>query len=347
MKKYLTFFIVFFLVSTPFTQLSQASRVPYWFKEGTYIKYAVKMPEHPGKHEVNVFPVWPPLLPKDAYAKIKEAYEGTSGLVKMDNNSIVPLLVRGDSYLTFEILDVTNKTALVKVTLEMNNVSASPEEILPRLILSKILILNLSDTTYYEEDGTPIGSPMFFIDLTNPPMKGEHLLSQAFMKKYHLRGDNIVVTNVSFAWMEDKTLHTHYRDFLPPYIYIEGRSKYLVYDLNTGSRVETITQMIYDIDTGILITTLFCDAAPELVSLGVIDSSPLDRVNSRKLERLIEKGKDDREWWAQGFNLYDTNVKFPETSSSKTPSTGMRHFFATSLALLVLTAFLNWRWRRR
>ncbi|AEK73495.1 hypothetical protein GQS_07995 [Thermococcus sp. 4557] len=321
--------------------------LPYWLKEGTHIKYVTKMPEHPGKHEVNVFPVWPLLLPKDAYAKIKEAYEGTSGLVKMDNNSIVPLLVRGDSYLTFEILNVTNETALVRVTLEMNNVSVSPEETLPRLVLSKVLHLNLSDMTYYEEDGTPIGPPTFFIDPTNPPRKGEQILSRAFMKKYRLLGDDIVLTNVSFTWMEDKILHTHYRDFLPPYLYVEGRSKYLVYDLSTGGRVETITQLVYDIDTGILITTLFCDVTPELISLGVIDSSPLDRVNSRKLERLLKEGKDDREWWAQGFNLYDTNIKLPDYGSGHSPSTPVKYFFVLSLVVLAMTAlWTERRWKR-
>ncbi|NJE04063.1 hypothetical protein [Thermococcus sp. MV11] len=321
--------------------------LPYWFQEGTYVKYAVKMPENPDKREVNVFPVWPLLLSKNAYVKIKEAYEGASGQVKMDNNSIVPLLVRGDSYLTFEFFNVTNETASVRVTLEMNDVSVGPEESLPRLVLSKVLLLNLSDMTYYEEDGTPIGPPTFFIDPAHPPGKGKHVLSPEFMRKYRLLGDEVVVTNVSFTWMDDKVLHTHYRDFLPPYLYVEARSRYLVYDLSTGEEVGTITQLVYDIDTGILITTLFCDATPELVSLGVIDSSPLDRVNSRKLERLIDEGGDDKEWYAQGFNLYDTNVKLPDYGSGRSPSTPVRYFFVISLVVLAMTAlWTERRWKR-
>ncbi|ASJ08010.1 hypothetical protein A3L11_01710 [Thermococcus siculi] len=323
-----------------------SSAAPYWFREGTYLRYAAKMPEHPDRHEVNVFPVWPQLLPGDAYSRIKKAYEGTSSLIKMDNNSIVSLIVQGDSYLTFEIFNVTNESALVRVTLELNNVSVRSGATLPRLVLSKVLRLNLTDMMYYEEDGTPIGPPTFFIDPSNPPTKGEHVLSPEFMKKHRLLGDDIVVTNVSFTWMEDKILHTHYRDFLPPYLYIEGRSRYLVYDLKTGDSVETITQLVYDIDTGILITTLFCDATPELASIGVIDPSPLDRVNSRRLERTVEEGKADREWYAQGFNLYDTNIKFPETSSTATPNTGMKYFFAVSLVCLLPTIILTWRWRR-
>ncbi|ALV62907.1 hypothetical protein ADU37_CDS12080 [Thermococcus sp. 2319x1] len=51
------------LISIPATT-HQAYSNPYWFKEGTYIKYVTKMPEHPDRHEVNVSPVWPQLLPK-------------------------------------------------------------------------------------------------------------------------------------------------------------------------------------------------------------------------------------------------------------------------------------------
>nr|WP_240924241.1 hypothetical protein [Thermococcus sp. 21S7] len=307
----------------------------------------MKMPLNPEKNEVNVFMIWPRLLPTDAYNEVKELYEGDSGLFKIDNRTMISLFVTGDSYLTFEILNVTNETALVRVTLEMNNVSTGPGEILPRLILSKILILNLSDMTYYEEDGTPIGSPMFFIDPAHPPRKGDYLLAPAFLKKYNLHSDDIVVTNVSFTWIEDKILHTHYRDFIPPYLFVESRGAYIIYDLTTGNGHVVTTELIYELDTGLLITTLLVDMAPETTILGVIGAIALDMVNSRKLERLIEEGKDDREWWAQGFNLYDTNVKLPDYGSGRSPSTPVKYFFA--LSLVVLTMIALWterRWKR-
>ncbi|WP_148883241.1 hypothetical protein [Thermococcus aciditolerans] len=321
--------------------------LPYWLKEGAYIKYAMKMPHNPEKNEVNIFMIWPRLLPKDAYKEVKELYEGDSGLFKIDNRTMISLFVTGDSYLTFEILNVTNETAFVKVTLEMNNVSIGPDEILPRLVLSKILILNLSDMMYYEEDGTPIGPPMFFIDPAHPPRKEDYLLAPAFLKKYNLRSDDIVVTNVSFTWMEDKILHTHYRDFIPPYLFVESRGAYIIHDLKTGSGHVITTELIYEPDTGLLITTLLVEMAPETTSLGVIGAIALDMVNSRKLERLIEEGKDDKEWWAQGFNLYDTNVKLPDYGSGRSPSTPVKYFFAFSLVVLAMIAlWTERRWKR-
>ena len=336
---------MFFLLSLFLAQ--PVYSIPNWFKEGTYLKYAARMPEHPDRHGVNVFPVWPQLLPRDAYSKIKEAYEGTSNLIKMDNNSIVPLLVRGDSYLTFEVLNVTNKTALVRVTLEMDNVSVRPGVTLPRLILSRVLRLNLSDMVYYEEDGTPIGPPTFFIDPASLPKKGDYLLTPAFMKKYDLKGDDIVVTNVSFTWMEDKILHTHYRDFIPPYLFVESEGAYVIDDLTRGDGHTIITELIYEPDTGVLIATIFTDMTSELTSLGVIGAIALDRVNSRKLHKLIDEGKADKEWYAQGFNIYDTNIKFPDYGSTQSPAVPMKYFFALSLLVLIIIFVRNERrWRR-
>lgn len=306
----------------------------------------MKMPYNPEKNEVNIFMIWPRLLPKDAYNRIKEVYEGDAGLFKIDNRSMISLFVTGDSHLTFEIFNVTNETALVRVTLEMNNVSVRPGVTLPRLVLSKVLHLNLSNMMYYEEDGTPIGPPMFFINPTHPPKKGDYLLTPAFLKKYGLRGNDIVVTNVSFTWMEDKILHTHYRDFIPPYLFVESKGAYIIDDLTTGESHSVLIELIYEPDTGILITTIFADMTSELTSLGVIGAIALDRVNSRKLEKIIDEGKDDREWWAQGFNLYDTNIKLPDYGSGRSPSTPAKYFFALSLVILAVI-FLWTEWRRK
>jgi len=347
MKKSLAFFIVFLIASTAFLLPLQALKVPSWFKEGTYIKYAMKMPYNPEKNEVNIFMIWPRLLPKDAYNRIKEVYEGDAGLFKIDNRSMISLFVTGDSHLTFEIFNVTNETALVRVTLEMNNVSVRPGVTLPRLVLSKVLHLNLSNMMYYEEDGTPIGPPMFFINLAHPPKKGDYFLTPAFLKKYGLRGDDIVVTNVSFTWMEDKILHTHYRDFIPPYLFIESRGAYIIHDLTTGESHSVLIELIYEPDTGILITTIFADMTSELTSLGVIGAIALDRVNSRKLEKIIDEGNDDNEWWAQGFNLYDTNIKLPDYGSGRSPSTLAKYLFVLSLVILaVVFLWTERRWKR-
>ena len=325
----------------------QAYSNPYWFKEGAYIKYAMTMPHNPKKNEVNIFMIWPRLLPKDAYKEVKDLYKGDSDLFKIDNRTMISLFVTGNSYLTFEILNVTNETAFVKVTLEMNNVSVRPGVTLPRLVLSRVLLLNLSNMVYYEEDGTPIGPPTFFIDPASPPKKGDYLLTPAFMKKYDLRGDDIVVTNVSFTWMEDKILHTHYRDFIPPYLLVESEGAYVIDDLTRGDGHTITTGLIYEPDTGVLITTLLSDMTAELTSLGVIGAIALDRVNSRKLYKLIDEGKADKEWYAQGFNLYDTNIEFPDYGSTQSPSTPIKYFFVLSLLVLMIIFIRNEpRWRR-
>jgi hypothetical protein len=69
MKKVLTAMMILLTLSATTHPIYS---LPYWFQEGTYVKYAVKMPENPDKREVNVFPVWPLLLSKNAYVKIKD-----------------------------------------------------------------------------------------------------------------------------------------------------------------------------------------------------------------------------------------------------------------------------------
>ncbi|WP_175059505.1 hypothetical protein [Thermococcus sp. 2319x1] len=49
---------------------------------------------------------------------------------------------------------------------------------------------------YWFKEGTYI---KYVTNVSNPPTKGEHVLSPAFMKKHHLLREDIVVTNVSFT----------------------------------------------------------------------------------------------------------------------------------------------------
>lgn len=343
MRRSFTFFIIFLILLAGFLPPSGASKPPSWFREGVYARYAMKMVNNPKHDDINIFMLWPRLLPRDAYRMINEALEENYS-AGMDDRALESLFVGGDSYLTFKVLNVTNETAFINVTLEMNNVSMGPYVHFPRLVLSKVLRLNLTDMMYHEEDGTPIGPPIFFIDPAHPPKKGDYLLTPAFLKKYELRSDDIVVTNVSFTWSDDKILHTHYRDFVPPYLFVESRGAYLIHDLNTGEGHDLMTQLVYEPDTGLLITTDFADVGAETTSLGVIGTIALDRVNSRKWEKLIEEGKAKNEVWAQGFNLYDTNVRLPDYGGGRSPSTPLEYFFVLSLAILGL-AFL-WTKRR-
>ncbi|SEW22801.1 hypothetical protein SAMN05216170_2262 [Thermococcus thioreducens] len=340
-RRAVLFFLILFLVVSPFSgaQSIEKPKTPSWFRDGTYLVYTMMMPTNPKKGEVNVIEVWPRLLPPQGIPK--------SIIEDLDNSSTVTLLVSGDMYLTIKIVNTTSDTAYVQIELELNNVSAKQGIIIPRLSLKKTLLLNLTEMLYYEEDGTPIGRPMFFVNPLHLPKEDDYIVVPAFLKKYGLISDRITIKNVSYTWMENRVLHTHYKDFMPPYLYVEGRGLYLVYNRQTGGSFDIVTQLVYDIDTGILITTGLCDITPELVSLGIVKVIALDRVNSRKLYKLIDEGKADKEWWAQGFNLYDTNVKLPDYGSGRSPSTLAKYFFALSLVILaVVFLWTERRWKR-
>ena len=327
-RRAVLFFLILFLVVSPFSgaQSIEKPKTPSWFRDGTYLVYTMMMPTNPKKGEVNVIEVWPKLLPPKGIPK--------SITEDSDNSSTVTLMVSGDMYLTIKIVNTTNYTAYVQIELELNNVSAKQGIIIPRLSLKKTLLLNLTDMLYYEEDGTPIGRPMFFVNPLHLPKENDYIVVPAFLKKYGLISDRIMIKNVSYTWMENKVLHTHYKDFMPPYLYIEGRGLYLVYNRKTGGSFDIVTQLVYDIDTGILITTGICDITPELASLGIVKAIALDRVNSRKLYKLIDEGKADKEWYAQGFNLYETNIEFPDYGATQSPATPMKYFFIISIVLL-------------
>ncbi|KUH31913.1 hypothetical protein APY94_11365 [Thermococcus celericrescens] len=336
----LSFSILLLVISSfPNVQSTEKPKTPPWFREGTYLKYTMMMPTNPKNGEVNVIEVWPRLLPSQDVLK--------SVIGDLSDSSTVTLLVYGDMYLAIKITNITNDTAYVQIALELNNVSPRPGITIPQLSLNRTLLLNLTDMVYYEEDGTPIGRPMFFVDPMRLPKEDDYLVFPAFLKKHGIVSDKITIRNVSYTWMENKVLHTHYKDFMPPYLYVDGRGRYLVYNRKTGESFDIITQLVYDIDTSILITTGVCDITPELVSLGIVKMIALDRVNSRKLEKLIEEGKADKEWYAQGFNLYDTNIKLHDYGSGRSPSTPVKYFFALSLVVLAMTALWTerrWKW---
>jgi hypothetical protein len=281
--------------------------------------------------------VWPELLPEDAY-------ENISAVEEVDNNSFMTLVAEGNVFLTFEIVDVSNDSASIRVTLELNNALANFQKPLGRLVLSRTILLNLTDMMYHH-NGRVLGRPTFFVDPARLPKKGDLLVRSSVLREFNFTTSDLVVNNVSFTWMDKKILHTYYGDFNPPYVLIESNAVPLVWSRGGGIiKASLISGGVYDFDTGIMLTTMLMKTSPELLSLGVILGNSYDYLAGEKMSKLFDEGRADKEWWQPGFNLYDTNIKFPETSSSKTPNTGMKYFFAASLALLVLTAFLNRRW---
>ncbi|AEK73496.1 hypothetical protein GQS_08000 [Thermococcus sp. 4557] len=313
--------------------------LPYWFKEGTYVRYALLMPKNNDEHEWNAFQVWPGLLPKDAYKNI-------STVEKIDNGSFITLVVKGNVFLTFEIVDISDDTASIRVTLDMSKVLVNFHKPLNRLILSRTIHLNLTDMMYYQ-NGRALGMPAFFMDPAKLPDKGALLVRLSILRESNFRTSDLRVNNVSFTWMDKKILHTYYGDFNPPYILVESNEVPLIWSREGGGIwVSVASSRVYDSDTGVMLTAPLMGLSPELLTIGIINGDSYDYLAGRRMKELFDEGKADREWWEPGFNLYDTNIKFPETSSSKTPITGMKYFFAASLALLVITAVLNWRWKR-
>ncbi|WP_048150425.1 hypothetical protein [Palaeococcus ferrophilus] len=333
-------FALIFIVLLSLWHLPLVNSFPYWFHEGAYVKYALLSPQGEDNEKTNIFEVYPPLMPPDAREKVLAIEE-------VSEDEPVSIFVRGHVFLTFRVVSIKNDSAKINITLELNDAWAYNRHRIGVLKLSRVLLLNRSDMMYYGENGAALGRPIFFMNPLSPPHRDELWMNVSPLVKFGISTKNLVVKNVSYSWMVDKTLHTYYRDFVSPYIYIESNRAPFFWKLPDGYISGSLhIGAVYDFDTGIMLTSVFTKASPELLSLGIVLGSDYDYRAGEKLSKLIDEEKTDREWWQPGFNLYDTNIKFPETSSTATPNTGMKYFFAVSLVCLLLTIILTWRWRR-
>ncbi|NJE04061.1 hypothetical protein [Thermococcus sp. MV11] len=105
--------IVFSLVVLSVT-LPPVHALPNWFQEGTYVKYALLSPGDGDERKVNIFEVYLSQIPNQSRDLILKRLNGTGA------DELVSLVVRGNVFLTFRILNVQNETALVNTTLELN-----------------------------------------------------------------------------------------------------------------------------------------------------------------------------------------------------------------------------------
>ncbi|NJE02440.1 hypothetical protein [Thermococcus sp. JdF3] len=330
---------LFIILELAVLSLSPVSSTPTSL-EGVYLKYALLAPDNPQEYDVNIFEVYLSQMPEQPRDLILRRLNCTGA------DELVSLMVRGNVFLTFRILNVQNETALVNTTLELNDVWIYNRYYLDKIVMSTSLTLDLRRMEYIDDNGSVLGRPTFLVFPENLPPKGSLLVNMSRVGKLGAATGDILVDNVSYSSWEHTKLNTYYRTFEPPYIHISSSQVPFYWKLSDGYYSATIwNNYIYDFDTGVLITGFF-DVTPELLVLGVINGDSHDYSASERNERLKDRGETPHELWNPGFNLYDTNIKFPETSSSKAPNTGMKYFFAASLALLVLTAFLNWRWRR-
>ncbi|ASJ08013.1 hypothetical protein A3L11_01725 [Thermococcus siculi] len=322
--------LAFFLFSLFLAQ--PVYSIPSWFKGGTYIKYALLSPKDGDEKKVNIFEVYPPLIPPDAREKLLAINE-------VSEDELVSLVVRGDVFLTFRVLNVQNETAVVNTTLELNDVWVYNRYYLRRIVMSAILTLDLKRMVYIDDNGSVLGRPTFLVSPVDLPSKNSLLVNMSGVKRLGAMTKDILVDNVSYSPWEDAKLHTYYRTFEPPYICISSSQVPFYWKLSDGYYSTTIwNYYLYDFDTGVMITGLF-DVTPEFLALGVINGDSYDYLAAEKRDELQKKGIK-HELWNPGFNLYDTNIKFPDYGTKHSPPTPLRYFFTLSLVLLAV-AFLK------
>jgi len=326
MKK-LFIFIFFFLLLFSSSVLA----LPSWFEEGTYIKYALPMPEDKGSRDFQIFTLHPALISPGIYQKLSQVSE-------VPEDALIGLFVYGDVFLTFRIVNVTGSVALINVTLELYNIKVNFWDSLDALNISTLLTLNLTDLTYRDKNGNVIGTPSFFIDPQNPPKKGDLIVKTSLLKNYgvHIGGD-LIVKNVSYTVHMNQTLLTYARNFTPPYITVVSNKEPLIWAVGNGSLSSSSSfEAIYDFNSGLMIGLMPPSQPSEFLALGIIESSFLDYTATKNLHKLYKSGEDSVKWWLQGFNLYETNIEFWELKKVEAPESSMKYFFIVGLFLLLI-----------
>ncbi|ASJ08009.1 hypothetical protein A3L11_01705 [Thermococcus siculi] len=332
-------FALIFVVLVSLWYLPFVNSSPYWFHEGAYVKYALLSPGGKDNEKANIFEVYPPLIPSSARKKLLAIEE-------VSEDEPASIFVRGDVFLTFRVVSIKNDSAKINITLELNDAWVYNRHRIGVLKLSRVLLLNRSDMRYYDENGAAFGRPIFFMNPLSPPRRDELWMNVSPLVKLGISTKDLVVKNVSYSWMADKTLHTYYRDFVSPYIYIESNRAPFFWKLPDGYISGSLhIGAVYDFDTGIMLTSVFTKSSPELLSLGIVLGSDYDYQAGEKLSKLFDEEKSDREWWQPGFNLYDTNIKFPEYNVSDSESTPSKYFFLAALLALLISALIGWRCR--
>ncbi|MCD6558739.1 MAG: hypothetical protein J7K57_02515 [Palaeococcus sp.] len=337
MKK---FSLLFFLLLL----LPPVSSHPYWLKEGVYVKYAVLVPENVTSKERyanNVF-IRLDLISDEAYEKLKpvlieeeidceknkefnKIYNITCSYSRM-SKTVLNLFPR-EAFLSFTVVNITNTTALIRTSLEMKDVIVDMNYHVDSLNLSALLILDLNRSAYIDEKGNIIGKPVFFIDI--PPARDD-LLLKFDTKGIHTSGD-LRVANVSYGEYANQSILTYVRNFTPPYITVRSNRLMMGWEGFSGVFFNNV---VYDFSSGLMISGDFV-ISPELMAMGVISAFPFDLVAFEHQKALIEKGvKTER--WLQGFNLYETNIKFEEREKIELPQSKMRYFFAFASILLLM-----------
>ncbi|MCD6373620.1 MAG: hypothetical protein J7L37_08795 [Thermococcus sp.] len=320
--------LIFYLGTTP------VSAAPFWLKPGTYVNYTVVVPED-ARFGINDIMVKVDMLNERSFEALSRYLNVSRG-----ENYVTVLWPMGTSYLSFKVLSVDNTTARILVRLELHDVVIESPDIANAsvLVFSEVLTLDL-ETGAYIVNGTPVARPSFFVDPSAPPEPGALLLNVTVPE-----GGNWVmrVENLSYSRYKDFEVLTYLRTFHPPFIYLE--SEVVPFSLsgpNYSCSGGTSFSALYDSSTGLMIASDLSATPPEFVLMGIIRSSMEDVNASRALRRFLAEGADKR--WLQGWNLYATNVEFPEERSLERPTSPLTYYFAFTVLVAFAVGFRDFR----
>ncbi|NJE61543.1 hypothetical protein [Thermococcus sp. 21S7] len=333
---------IFILFSSPVSAFTP----PSWFKNGTYVTYAVL----PGKEKYEGYPnmlfYTPSKLSDETLNAFIDVLEnGPNSCQKLkakieNSGSEYPLYglsVFGPIFVTFNLTNVTNSSAVVVVTLTLTNFTPTLHCTVSSLTLRGRLFLNVTDGYYYL-NGTKIGRPSFFILPYHLPERKDLLYKASILRRhgFTLVGD-LEVSNVTFT--QGKLVHTFVKTFHPPLIGVKSNRQPILYQKKGYLSSSIGMDSLYDIDTGVAVS-IGDLPYPELYTLGVVKGHIFNHYSAE----MNDKIDFSREYWPYEFVLYETNIKFPEERIGRTPDTILKYYLLAGL--IILTASLTRRWRK-
>ncbi|WP_099209958.1 hypothetical protein [Thermococcus henrietii] len=336
----LSFLFIFLLLSSTVSAFTP----PSWFKNGTYVTYAILPGRGRYKGYPNIIFYLPGKFSQENLNALITALENSSKAcqkiipeIKNPNYThyLTGLTIYGPVFVTFNITNVTNSTATIIVTLRMANASLTPYCFIPTLTLHGALFLNLTDGYYYV-NGTRIGRPSFFVLPYSLPSGGDELYRASILRKYgFIIGGDLTVRNVSFT--KNRLVHTFVKTFYPPLIKVKSNRQLILHQKEGYLSMSICIDSIYDLGTGIAVGMSF--PYPELYALGMVGGNDFNHYSAE----LNDKIDFSKEFWPYGFVLYKTNIKFPKEETGRAPDTVLKYYLVLGLLLLAIAGVLRFR----
>lgn len=275
-KKILLFlFFVCILVSSVSCQ-----KKPYWLKEGVYFKYSFK--DDP------------------------ETDRSTASLILLDGTD---LRCMGTGYLRWDVLELKENYATIKVTIKIGDIEISPPDPMEEpyhedeMIFSETVTVDIEKMEYVDDE-VPWGKCLLWID---PAYTIDDLKDMKMA--YNIKGEELNVEKVN---VRDCEMHTYYHTFKPPVI--ELWSRMIEFKLsNTEFGTTAVRQ--YDTASGAMIAWAM-GPSDLLTRMGFIMVVFFDEVSSNRAWKAHEEGRE--EYWGYGCILEETNAElFKEAEGSE------------------------------